>query len=438
MPTRRDLLIGTSALLAASCATVPQGRPGQFVATAGTRFNRGGVRYRCRRHQHVVRRLPRRDAAVRQSRSAEARARPARRARHQQRPDPRLVRIFAAQEFGPPDVPRPEPALQRDAASRASTSRSPKWAGAGMKAVIYLTNFWEWSGGMMTYLYWTNGGRYIEHERPGASVAGIPRHESREFYGSAAAVAHVSRLCPRGGRRAPTASPAGSIATIPRSWPGSSPTSRGPAAAPKRSARTCPPICVDRRHRAADQVDRPQPSGLDRQRGHAGLHRERPVRRRRARLARDRLYDRAYLAAELELGRPQGPCRHLADGRDATCATISRSRSRLRARLGKPLVIEEFGFPRDGGSFDPGTPTTFKDRFYRLIYRRVLEHMRARRTARRDAISGRGAAKAGRSMPTTISCAATPATSATRRTSRRAGTACSTSMPRRGDQRHAA
>ena len=29
----------------------------------------------------------------------------------------------------------------------------------GMTAVIYLTNFWEWSGGMMTYLYWTNGGR---------------------------------------------------------------------------------------------------------------------------------------------------------------------------------------------------------------------------------------------------------------------------------------
>ena len=31
----------------------------------------------------------------------------------------------------------------------------------GMTAVIYLTNFWEWSGGMMTYLYWTNGGRYM-------------------------------------------------------------------------------------------------------------------------------------------------------------------------------------------------------------------------------------------------------------------------------------
>ncbi|HEV2866667.1 MAG TPA: mannanase, partial [Allosphingosinicella sp.] len=36
----------------------------------------------------------------------------------------------------------------------------------GMKAVLYLTNFWEWSGGMMTYLSWTNGGRYLDMNDP--------------------------------------------------------------------------------------------------------------------------------------------------------------------------------------------------------------------------------------------------------------------------------
>jgi mannan endo-1,4-beta-mannosidase len=36
----------------------------------------------------------------------------------------------------------------------------------GMKAVLYLTNFWEWSGGMATYLLWTNGGRYIDANDP--------------------------------------------------------------------------------------------------------------------------------------------------------------------------------------------------------------------------------------------------------------------------------
>jgi mannan endo-1,4-beta-mannosidase len=48
----------------------------------------------------------------------------------------------------------------------------------------------------------------------------------------------------------------------------------------------------------------------------------------------------------------------------------------IAQRLGKPLVIEEFGFPRDGGSFDPGTPTTWKDRFYQLIYTAVLDSVR--------------------------------------------------------------
>jgi mannan endo-1,4-beta-mannosidase len=42
-----------------------------------------------------------------------------------------------------------------------------------MRAVLYLTNFWEWSGGMMTYLSWTNGGRYIDN--------GDPAHPWPEF-----------------------------------------------------------------------------------------------------------------------------------------------------------------------------------------------------------------------------------------------------------------
>ena len=45
MPTRRELLAGSSALLAAACTTLP--RPGldRFVRTAGNRFTRGGARY---------------------------------------------------------------------------------------------------------------------------------------------------------------------------------------------------------------------------------------------------------------------------------------------------------------------------------------------------------------------------------------------------------
>lgn len=43
----------------------------------------------------------------------------------------------------------------------------------------------------------------------------------------------------------------------------------------------------------------------------------------------------------------------------------------IAARLDKPLVIEEFGLPRDGQSLDPASATTFRDKYYGL----VLDHI---------------------------------------------------------------
>src|SRR5690242_10557742 len=57
-----------------------------------------------------------------------------------------------------------------------------------MRAVVYLTNFWEWSGGMMTYLYWTNGGRFINMNDPAHPWPEFPDMVS-QFYSSEPAVA---------------------------------------------------------------------------------------------------------------------------------------------------------------------------------------------------------------------------------------------------------
>jgi mannan endo-1,4-beta-mannosidase len=43
-------------------------------------------------------------------------------------------------------------------------------------------------------------------------------------------------------------------------------------------------------------------------------------------------------------------------------------------RLGKPLVVEEFGLPRDKHSFDPGAPTTLRDALYERIFALVEKH----------------------------------------------------------------
>jgi mannan endo-1,4-beta-mannosidase len=35
---------------------------------------------------------------------------------------------------------------------------------------------------------------------------------------------------------------------------------------------------------------------------------------------------------------------------------------------GKPILLEEFGFPRDGGSFDPASPVTLRDQYFHEVY----------------------------------------------------------------------
>lgn len=48
----------------------------------------------------------------------------------------------------------------------------------------------------------------------------------------------------------------------------------------------------------------------------------------------------------------------------------------LASSLGKPLIIEEFGYPRDGFLFVSGTPVTGRDRIYDYVFSRVVESSR--------------------------------------------------------------
>ncbi len=40
----------------------------------------------------------------------------------------------------------------------------------------------------------------------------------------------------------------------------------------------------------------------------------------------------------------------------------------IARRIGKPLVVEEFGYPRDGFVFEPASPTTARDTYYDYIF----------------------------------------------------------------------
>ncbi len=45
----------------------------------------------------------------------------------------------------------------------------------------------------------------------------------------------------------------------------------------------------------------------------------------------------------------------------------------LAKKYGKPVVLEEFGFPRDGFQFAQGTPTTSRDAYYEHVFGRIIE-----------------------------------------------------------------
>ena len=46
---------------------------------------------------------------------------------------------------------------------------------------------------------------------------------------------------------------------------------------------------------------------------------------------------------------------------------------RVARQLGKPIVLEEFGYPRDGFEIAQGTPTTARDRYYDFVLQQVNE-----------------------------------------------------------------
>ncbi|MGN0213628.1 MAG: cellulase family glycosylhydrolase [Muribaculaceae bacterium] len=46
---------------------------------------------------------------------------------------------------------------------------------------------------------------------------------------------------------------------------------------------------------------------------------------------------------------------------------------RLMHKIGKPVVLEEFGYPRDGFLFSPGSATTGRDAYYRYVFSIISE-----------------------------------------------------------------
>ena len=233
----------------------------------------------------------------------------------------------------------------------------------GMTAVLCLGNFWEWSGGFETWLYRVTGS-YMDMNDPAHPWPAYP-DATAAFYATPEAVAlyrdHVRSVVSRtntvtGTRYADDRAimswqlaneprPGGSEAGIERHVDAYYDWIDGTAAL----IRELDPIhLVSLGHEGTQGAN-----------GHAEI-----VRRAHR--------DIDYLTAHvwpLNWGWVDG--KNLAGTWEAGRAKVQDyllAHDRLASELGKPLVFEEFGFPRDGEAYSPQATTAFRDRYYSLIY----------------------------------------------------------------------
>jgi len=235
-----------------------------------------------------------------------------------------------------------------------------------MKAVLYLTNFWEWSGGMMAYLDYTTG-EFINAADPKHPWPAYADYASR-FYSDEKAVGlyhdYIRMLLGR--RNSVTgmayiddaAIMAWQLSNEPRAGGGAEVTAQNMPAYLKWISDTAALIrSLDKNHLVSL--------------GHEGLMgavgKEQYVI--------DAHRDVDYLTAHIW---PQNwswvDGKNLPGTFDKGAGTVARyiaDHIAIAEKLGKPLVFEEFGFPRDDVSYEPGTPTVWKDRFYAMIYKAV-------------------------------------------------------------------
>ncbi|MBT2134947.1 mannanase [Croceibacterium sp. LX-88] len=278
------------------------------------------------------------------------------------------LRIMAAAEEGPlrhsikPGFSRPDGSLNRELLAGLDYAMA-EIARRGMTAVVCLGNFWEWSGGIATWLYRVTG-QYTDMNDPAHPWPAFPDATSA-FYGNAEAVrlyhdyvrTVVTRTNSVTGLRYidDPAVMCWQLANEPR--PGGSDA-----------------VIAQRRESYFQWIDDTAAliRSLDRNHlvslGHEGTQGANGSEDivRRAHQAID------YLTAHiwpLNWGWVNG--KDLPGTWDAGSAKVSdylATHARLALELGKPLQFEEFGFPRDGEVYSPGTPTTFRDRYYAMIY----------------------------------------------------------------------
>lgn len=235
----------------------------------------------------------------------------------------------------------------------------------GMYAVLYLNNAWEWSGGYGAYLEWAGEG---ECPLPSDSYDDYCNHVAKFIHNDSAknmALRHVKHIVGRSNRytdKPYSESPAvmsWQICNEPRPF-GKTPEDK--AAFKEWQLATARAIKeIDPNHMVSTGSEGKYGCAVD-----IDLWKE---------ISADSLID--YANIHLWPYNWQMISKEtVADSVEAAIRdsyAYIKPHSDIMKEVGKPLVLEEFGYPRDGFKFAKGTPTTGRDKFYEFVYSLVVD-----------------------------------------------------------------
>jgi len=238
-----------------------------------------------------------------------------------------------------------------------------------MTSVLYLTNYWEWSGGMAMYVNWATGEPIPDPKQNSgtdqmtyaARFYGLPR--AQEFYRE-----HVTHVLNRRNtvngcryRNDPTIM-AWQLSNEPRPGRGGSESEANLPAFYSWIDDTARFIKARATHQLVSTGNEGTMGCLGKADAYLKAHQSPAV-------------DYATLHLWVKnwgwLKEPHiGP-------KYEEAATLAgqhiEQHIALADQLGKPLVMEEFGIDRDNESTDPDSPTAMRDDYYDKIFRRVLD-----------------------------------------------------------------
>jgi mannan endo-1,4-beta-mannosidase len=231
----------------------------------------------------------------------------------------------------------------------------------GMRAVVCLSNFWPWSGGMSQYLAWAGHGAIpYPPPQPGGDWGRYQSYTER-FYETPAAVTAqretVHQLVTRFNKLSQLryaddpAIMAWELANEPRGG------TRARAFRRWLHESAAFIKALDPRHLVTTGVEGetpwPSDNGLDLVMDHDSPHID---------------YITAHVWAQNWGWFDPARATETYPGAVARMRDYIGSHERKARSLGKPLVIEEFGIGRDGGSHDPKALVTVRDRYYEEVF----------------------------------------------------------------------